>query len=333
LALEFFGHVRLDAGVDGVVTFFATFSDMRIWQLFVGFALTVALVPAQVYAQFTDPRTYTNSPVGTNQAELLYGYARSNSSIDSSLVVGGAKFDLNQGAVTYTRYFGLKNHLAWVEPSLPIAGLSGSISGTNISGSITGTGDSSYQFGMLLKGGPALSVSEFENYKPATSIGLSLTVTAPTGTYDQNRLLNLGTSRWSFKPEFGISQPFGRAQRWEIDAYASTYFFTDNKEYRGVEILKQRSLPGLESHLSYSFRDAVWASLDTRFSFLGDTVVDGVNQNNSQRNFIVGGEMNVSLNPRTALVLVFAKAVVHENGTNASGFSVRYDYTWGKGYK
>jgi hypothetical protein len=235
--------------------------------------------------------------------------------------------------VAYTRYFGLKNHLAWVEPSVPIAGLLGSISGTNIRGSVTGTGDSSYQMGMLLKGGPALSVSEFESYKPATSIGVSFTFTAPTGTYDENKLLNLGSDRWSFKPEVGICQPFGRAQRWEIDAYANTYFFTDNTRYRGVEILKQRPLPGVEAHLSYSFNDAVWAAVDTRYSFRGDTLVDGVNQNNSQQNLIVGSEVNVSLNPRNTLVFVWAKAVVHENGPNPRGFSVRYDYTWGKGYK
>jgi hypothetical protein len=61
--------------------------------------------------------------------------------------------------------------------------------------------------------------------------------------------------------------------------------------------------------------------------------VNGVNQNNSQENFIVGSELNVSLNPRSTLVFEFAKAAVHHNGPSITGFSVRYDYTWGKGYK
>jgi hypothetical protein len=141
-------------------------------------------------------------------------------------------------------------------------------------------------------------------------------------------LLNLGTARWSFKPEVGVCQPFGRAQRWEIDAYANSHFFTDNTEYRGVELLKQRPLPRLEAHLSYSFNDAVWASVDTRYSFRGDTLVDRVNQNNAQQNFSVGSEVNVFLNPRNTVVLVFAKALVHQNGPSIGGFSVRYDYTW-----
>jgi hypothetical protein len=186
---------------------------------------------------------------------------------------------------------------------------------------------------MLLKGGPALRVSEFENYKPTTSVGVSLTFTAPTGQYDRNKLFNLGSDRWSFKPEIGVSQPFGREQKWVIDGHVNSYFFTDNRTYRGLEILKQRVLPGVEAHLSYSFNGTVWASLDTRYSFRGDTLIDGVNQNDAQQNFILGSEVNVSLNARNTLIFVFAKALVHENGPNSTGFAVRYDYTWGSGYK
>jgi hypothetical protein len=306
---------------------------MPRWLPYVCFSLVVTLAPVRVYAQFTDPRTYTNSPVGLNQVELLYGYGRSNTSVDTSLIVTGAKFDLNQGAITYTRYFGLLDHFAWAEASLPIAGLAGSISGTNISGSTTGAGDSSYQLGILLKGGPALSASEFEGYRPGTSVGASLSVTAPTGRYDENKLLNLGAARWSLKPEVGVSHPFGREQKWVLDGYANVYFFTDNTRYRGIEILKQRPLPGLEAHLSYSFNDSVWASVDTRYSFRGDTLVNGVNQNNVQENFLLGSQVNVSLNARNTLIFVFGRAMVHQNGPSIRGFTVRYDYTWGRGYK
>ena len=39
------------------------------------------------------------------------------------------------------------------------------------------------------------------------------------------------------------------------------------------------------------------------------------------------------LNPRNSLVLEFATALVHHNGPALVGFSVNYDYTWGKGYR
>jgi hypothetical protein len=134
-----------------------------------------------------------------NQFELAYAYAHSDVSIDTSLVVAGARFKLNQGTFTYTRYLGFLHRAAWVEASVPLANLSGSISGTNVQGSTTGSGDSSYAVAALLKGGPALSADQFADYQPTTTVGVSLTVSAPTGQYNSNKLLNLGSDRWSFK--------------------------------------------------------------------------------------------------------------------------------------
>jgi hypothetical protein len=301
--------------------------------LFVLFGLTALGARDQAYAQFTEARNYSNTPVGVNQLELAYAYARSDASIDTSLIVTGAKLNLNQGTIDYTRYFGLFHHLVWVEANVPLAGLQGSVAGTNIQGSTTGTGDSSYSVAVLLKGGPALSVEEFAKYKPTTTVGVNLTITAPTGLYSPGKVLNLGSGRWSFRPEFAVSHPFGRDQKWEFDAYANAGFYRDNASYHRVEILRQQALPGIEGHISYSLTDNLWVSLDTRYSFRGTTFVNGVNQNNGQKNFALGSEVNVSLNPRNSLVFAFAKALVHHNGPTSTGFAVKYDYTWGKGYR
>jgi len=265
--------------------------------------------------------------------ELAYAYARSNTSIDPAIIIAGARLNLNQGTIGYTRYFGFLHRMAWVSPSLPIAGLDGSISSTMVSGSTAGAGDSSYEAAMLLIGGPALSVSKFANYQPTTTVGISLSVTAPTGSYRSDNVLNLGADRWSFKPEIGLSYPFGAQQKWALDAYANSYFYTDNTSFHGVQILRQQSLPGVEGHLSYSFLDSFVGSLDTRYSFRGETSVNGENQNNPQRNFILGGEAIFSLDERNSLSLVLGKALVHENGPSIAGFSVKYDYSWGRGYR
>jgi hypothetical protein len=301
--------------------------------LFVCLALAVSGLPRPACAQFTDPRNYENSPVGVNQLELAYAYAHSDTSIDSAIVIAGASLNLNQGTVGYARYFSVFHRMAWIEPSIPIAVLNGSISGTNVSRSTSGAGDSSYQMAMLLKGGPALSVAEFSNYKPTTTLGLSLAITAPTGLYDSGKILNLGADRWSFKPEFGVSYPFGPQQKWALDAYANSYFYTDNTSYHGAQILRQEPLPGFEGHISYSFLDSLLGSLDARSSFRGDTYVNRVDQNNLQRNFILGTEMILSLNARNSLSLIVAKALVHQNGPSVTGLSVKYDYVWGRGYR
>jgi hypothetical protein len=251
-----------------------------------------------------------------------------NASIDTSLVVTGANIDLNQGTIDYTRYFGLLHRLMWLEAAVPVAGLGGSVSGTTIKGSTTGAGDSSYQVAMLFKGGPALTVAELQNYRPTTTLGGSLTVTAPTGLYNSKKILNLGSDRWSFKPEIAFSHPFGADQNWEFDAYVNASIYTENTSYHGRQILRQEALPGLEGHISYAFNERIWASLDTRYSFSGATLVDGVSQNNAQQNFVLGNELNISLNPQNSLTFEFAKAIVHQNGPTATGFTIKYDYTW-----
>ena len=297
------------------------------------FALAILRFPDQVYAQFAEAHHYDDAPVGVNQLELAYAYAHSDASIDTSLVVAGAKFNLNQGTFTYTRYFAFLHRAAWVEASVPLADLSGSISGTNVQGSITRSGDSSYAVTALLKGGPVLSADQFVDYQPTTTVGVSLTISAPTGQYNSNKLLNLGSDRWSFKPEIAVSHPFGSEQKWQCDVYAHAYFFTDNTSYKGREILRQEPLPGLEGHVSYFFVHNAWASIDTLYSFRGATVINGVHQNDAQKNFTLGSEVNVSLNPRHSLVFQFAKALVHQNGPALTGFAVKYSYSWGKGYR
>ena len=74
-----------------------------------------------------------------------------------------------------------------------------------------------------------MNAAEFKDYKQKTNIGASVVVLAPLGQYDPARLLNIGTNRWSVKPEIGISERFGR---WYLDLYAGTWIFTANDSFR-----------------------------------------------------------------------------------------------------
>jgi hypothetical protein len=268
-----------------------------------------------------------------NQFELGYAYVHANASLDPAIIIGNASLNLNQGLIDYTRYFGLLHRTAWISPAVPIANLSGAVSGTQISGSVAGAGDSSYQAAILLMGGPALNPAEFEKYHPVTSVGVSLTMTAPTGLYRPGKVLNLGSNRWAFKPELGVSHPFGPQQKWVFDAYANSYFYTVSSSQGGTNRLQQRPLPGLEAHISYSLLDDLVGSVDTRYSFLGDQTVNGRDQSNTQQNFLLGSEWALSLNAKNVLTLELAKALVHQNGPTIAGLSVRYDYYWGRGYR
>jgi hypothetical protein len=289
--------------------------------------------PRALYAQFTDARTYSEGRVGLNSLEFTYAYVRANASIDTSLVVGSANLGLNKGTLSYTHNFGMFGQMAWVTANVPFASLEGSVAAGNTSGSTSGMGDSSLELAVLLKGGRALSAADLATYTRTLIVGMSLTVGAPTGQYDGNKVLNLGSHRWSFKPELGISYPFGAERKWEVDGYINVYFFTDNTAFQGMEILHQEPLPGVEAHLSYSVTPSLWVSLDTRYAFRGETVVDGLEQNNPQENLILGAEASWAPDSHNSLDIVFAKALVHKNAPAFTGVSLSYIYSWSGGHK
>ena len=123
--------------------------------------------------------------------------------------------------------------------------------------------------------------------------------------------------------------PFGPSQKWEVDFYVNSYFYSSDQHYRVIQILKQQALPGLEAHLSYNFTDNLWASIDTRYSFHGTTTINDISQDNPQENLSLGSEINLALNDNNALTFVYANALVHQNGPTYKGFSIRYEYSWG----
>jgi hypothetical protein len=51
----------------------------------------------------------------------------------------------------------------------------------------------------------ARRLAEFAKAPRSTIVGVSLTTVMPTGPYHSDRLVNIGTHRWTFKPEVGAT--------------------------------------------------------------------------------------------------------------------------------
>ena len=85
-------------------------------------------------------------------------------------------------------------------------------------------------------------------------------MTAPSGQYNSAKLINLGTNRWSFKPEVGVSVPTGR---WEFDGYVGVWLFARNNDFfPGGRTRSQDPLIALQGHASYTIRPRLWLAVD-----------------------------------------------------------------------
>ncbi len=105
---------------------------------------------------------------------------------------------------------------------------------------------------------------------------MSLKVVAPTGQYSPNKLINWGSNRWAFKPEFGYSR---RRKHVVLDAYAGVWLYTTNQRYyspSGPQPQTEKPIGSFEGHLSYDFKPRLWLSLDGNFWFGGITSLSGI---------------------------------------------------------
>src|SRR5271169_5156627 len=193
-------------------------------------ALPVVCSLHLLWAQDLSPRAYVITPMHSNAVTLTYSFYDGSIDYNGALPVSGATGTYSVPIFSYYHSFGLFGRSANIVASLPYAvgNFQGSLSGAEQHIYRSGLLDSVYRFSVNLKGGPAMAPQEFVNWKQKVLLGVSLKVMAPTGQYDPTKLVNWGTNRWSFKPEFGYSQ---RWCKWIVDGYAGVWFYTTNHDF------------------------------------------------------------------------------------------------------
>ena len=164
------------------------------------------------HAQDIEPRAYANTPIGLNFLIAGYGYTGGGVAFDPSLPIQDAKVRVDATIFAYASSLELMGKSGKFDIVVPYAWVDGSATalGQFHDRQISGFADPQMRFSINLLGAPALSMKDFASYQQDTILGVSLNVTAPGGQYDSTKLLNIGTNRWSIKPEIGISKRLGR---------------------------------------------------------------------------------------------------------------------------
>ena len=72
----------------------------------------------------------------------------------------------------------------------------------------------------------------------------------PLGQYDDTRLVNVGTNRWSVKPELGISKALGR---WTLELAPAVTFYSENDDFLRGKTREQAPLYSVQANASDTF--------------------------------------------------------------------------------
>lgn len=305
-------------------------------------AVAAALTSASPALAVDDgPRAYFPLPVETNNFNLIGLFQNTNSSLDPATAIKGADVNIDVAVVQYTRTFDLAGQAAGIVVLAPMgelrgkAVLSGPLGNNTIvrETSSSGLGDISVIGIVGLVGSPAMTRQQYVQYKPGFSMGALVQATAPTGSYDQDKLLNLGTNRWAFRVGAPLGWTLGGSyvspNLTTIEFVPSVTFYTDNDAPFRATNLSQKALFRLEGHVTHNFNRALWGSLDVTGNSGGSTTTDGVSNDNRKSWMGAGVTAGVNLSPKFGVTATYGGIIAGNDPApdgDAFRFNIRYTF-------
>ena len=172
----------------------------------------VAVAPG-ARAQDIEPRVYSNAPVGVNFLDRrATRYTRGGLAFDPRTQITNPKLTTSSAVLAYARVLDLWGMSGKFDAIVPYTWLSGTARLPRRAGrarrrrlhAIPRSGCRSTSTAR-----PRCRCRSSRHYQQDLIVGASLQVSVPVGQYDETRLVNLGTNRWSFKPELGVSKALG----------------------------------------------------------------------------------------------------------------------------
>jgi hypothetical protein len=250
---------------------------------------------------------------------------------DPALPVTDADLDVDMALLGYVRTLDIAGNSGKVGVILPYASLSGDgyLEGDYVVREQTGLADPKFYFSYNFYGAPALSMKEYGSFQQDTIIGVTLKLTAPLGAYQTDKLVNIGTNRWSFTPELGVSQVLGN---WTVEFATAVALYTDNDEFDTDKTRQQDPIYSAQFHVIYSFPRDIWASVGTTYYTGGKTTVDGVTRNDELDNWRAGFTLALPIDRNNSIKLLGSSGISTRTGTDFDALGILWQYRWGKGF-
>ena len=260
---------------------------------------------------------------------VVNGFNWGDLAFDPSAPIDEASAAINTTSFALTRAFSLAGRSSNVGLAFPMIGghLEGLYLGEPAETSRFGLGDPRFRLALNLFGAPAMTPKAFASFRRRTIVGVSLTVAPPLGQYDPTKLINLGTNRWSFKPEHGFARVYGR---WVVEAMAGVWLFTDNTDFLGGRTREQDPIGATQVHVTYRFKPSMWLAADANYFSGGQTTIGGKQNLDLQRNSRIGATFSTALDRRQAIRVSVSQGAVTNIGADFTAIAVGYNYLWAR---
>jgi len=244
---------------------------------FISLAL-LAVLPSVLSALDDGPRMYWNGPVDMNIIQT-YAWSLHGNQITPT---GGnfhpdASANMSLVLLGYNRIVDIAGHSAILTAMITAGSITGEAVGATASA--RGYGDLYLQGTFNLFGAPALSAEQFASFEQGTVLSLILGLNTPTGEYDNDSSLNMGTNQWAGRIALPFMQTLGAWKPGSIttlEIVPSAWFYSDNSDFSTASVsMKKDPLYSVEAHLTQDITPTLFMSLDYMYQNGGKATVEG----------------------------------------------------------
>jgi hypothetical protein len=275
-----------------------------------------------------DPRAYSNLPVGLNVLLAGYTYTEGELAFDASAPLQDGHSRVHALPLAYVRsldVFGKSGNIALVLPLVDLTATASFNGAPQARRDVSGLADPTVRLAVNFYGAPALKPAEFAAWRQDLIIGASLAVTAPLGQYDQDRLVNIGTNRWSVKPELGASQAFGA---WTVELAAGVTFFTRNDKFFNGNTREQDPLYSLQTHVTRQLGRGAWGAFSFIYYDGGRTSINGAASEQELGGSRLGLTLSLPVDRRNAIRLSAHSGLYARTGSDFKGVAAIWQHVW-----
>jgi hypothetical protein len=294
--------------------------------------LLIIFFTSPSFAEELDPRRWAHLPIDTNFSGAGYAYTKADISFDPVLKIEDGEVDLHTWAGKYIRTFSLFDKTARIGlvQGYQKGRWKGLLDGVPTTVRREGWSDTLVRFAINLYGAPPLKGPEFIEYRDAkkveTIIGAGLSVQLPTGDYMDDKLINLGTNRFTFRPQVGVVHMRGK---WTLEATGIVALFTENDEFFNGKKLEQDPHYAFNTHLIYTFRPGVWASASAGYDYGGRSTVDGIKKDDRKQNIAWAVSFGLPFNRHLGGKIAYVSTRTQESiGADSDSFILAFSAFW-----
>lgn len=279
-----------------------------------------------------DPKRWSHLPINTNFVGTAYAYTDADIGFDPVLKLENVQLEMHTWGAKYIRTFALFGKTTRIGLLQPYheGRWSGLLDGVPKTANRSGLADTLLRFAINLYGAPPLKGKEYAVYRASkeveTIVGAGLSVQLPTGDYMDDKLINLGSNRYTFRPQVGIVHKRGT---WSTEATGTIALYSDNNEFFNGKTIEQEPIYIIHGHLIYTFHPGLWASASAGYDYGGRSTVDGVKKDDRKQNLAWKISFGLPVNRHLGVTAAYIGSQTQEfTGINSNTFTIILSAFW-----